>query len=329
MSIERGHFPALLALLVVALAFGARAQSVTPAGSDDRARCETGDIDSCVRSEAARCDAGEAKACATLSRRYLGGVAVPRDQTRSEQIWARAFHLADSTCAADDLGGCAIAGLGYGFGRGTAQDLARARLLEERACAGGNADGCFAVAFASMVGMFGIERDAGRAARLLEDTCAGGHSNACFQLGWNYEFGRMVARDYARAAVFYHQACELASDTDDMMGCQFLGWAYDAGHGVAEDAAQAARLYDRACRGGNGSGCNNLGALVGRGRGVAKDESRATELFDRACRLGNPSGCHQLSGAYEHGIGVPRDKERAKQLRLEACGMGVRAACQD
>ena len=102
----------------------------------------------------------------------------------------------------------------------------------------------------------GFERDTARAVALLEATCAGGHSNACFQLGWNYEFGCTVARDHARAAVFYHQACEDAVTGDDMgmMACHFLGSAYSEGRGVAMDPIRAAQLYDRACRNGNGSG---------------------------------------------------------------------------
>ncbi len=232
-----------------------------------------------MRSETTRCDAGEAKACVDLSGRYLGGVAVSRDQKRGEQLYERAFHLADSTCTTGDLSGCAIAGIAYGIGRGVPLDLERAKTLEERACAGGNADGCFILGYASLLGVMGIVRDPIRAAQLLEATCAGGHSNACFQLGWNYELARTVPRDYKRAAVFYQQACDAARDAFDMMGCQFLGSAYDEGRGVKEDAAHAAQLYDRACQGANGHGCNNLGHFYQEGRAVAKDASRAALLL--------------------------------------------------
>jgi TPR repeat protein len=322
---------ALLIFLAATIGTSAvTAQPTTPVAGDDQARCKTGDLGSCVRSETTRCDAAEAKACVDLSGRYFGGVAVSRDTTRGRQLYERAFHLADSTCAAGDLSGCAIAGLAYGFGPVASQDLDRAKTLEERACAGGNADGCFIVGYSSLLGMMGIARDSVRAAQLLEATCAGGHPNACFQLGWNYEFGRTVPRDYKRAAVFYQQACDAARDSNDMMGlmgCHFLGSAYAEGRGVTEDAAHAAQLYDRACRGGNGSGCNNLGQLHQEGRAVAKDAGQAAQLYDRACQLGNPSGCANLSLLYERGNGVPRDEARAKQLRQQACVLGFRQAC--
>ena len=119
-------------MLLIALAFSAHAQSTTSPVTDDQARCKTGDIGSCVRIETAHCDAGEAKACVDLSSRYFGGVAVSPDQKRGEQLYERAIHLADSTCTTGDLSGCAIAGIGYGTGRGAPKDLDRAKILEER-----------------------------------------------------------------------------------------------------------------------------------------------------------------------------------------------------
>ena len=112
---------ALLILLAASIGTSAlTAQSTTRIANDDQARCETGDLGSCVRSETARCDAGEANACVALSVRYFGSIAVSRDQKRGEQLWALAVHLADSTCTTGDLGGCALAGKAYGTGRGAA-----------------------------------------------------------------------------------------------------------------------------------------------------------------------------------------------------------------
>jgi TPR repeat protein len=151
---------ALLIFLAATIGTGAlTAQPTTPVAGDDQARCKAGDLGSCVRSETTRCDAGDAKACVDLSGRYFGGVAVSRDTTRGRQLYERAFHLADSTCAVGDLSGCAIAGLSYGFGPVASRDLGRAKTLEERACAGGNADGCFILGYSSLLGMMGIARD--------------------------------------------------------------------------------------------------------------------------------------------------------------------------
>lgn len=323
----RGSHTALPALLVIVLASGVSSQSAPPAPADDRARCEAGAIDACVRVDSANCDAGQAKACTALTRRYFVGVGVPRDRDRADRMMTRAAHLADSACTTGDLGGCAIAAQAFGLGQGVSPNPGHGRALAERACTGGNADGCFVVGFASLTGMMGFTRDSARATQLLESTCAGGHSNACFQLGWNYEYGRTVARDPARAAVFYNEGCDNAVDADDMLACHFLGSAYAEGRGVATDVGRATQLYQRACRRGNGSACNNLGSFLQEGQVGPKDPNGAAGLYDRACQLGNPTGCNNLGIMYARGNGVARDETRAKALWKQACELGFRPAC--
>jgi len=330
MSAGRGILAALIALLLHgAGAVGAQPPVSASTADDDRGRCASGETDACVRVETVGCDTGDAKACRSLTKRYINSIGVPLDRTRAGQLMTRTFRLADSACTAGDLGGCAIAGLAYGLGQGAPLDVVRARRLEERACAGGDADGCYTVGYASLAGMLGFERDTVRAVTLLESTCAGGHAFACFQLGWNYEFGRTVTRDYARAAVFYNQACEDATTGEDMLACHFLGSAYSEGRGVSVNPVRAAQLYDRACQYGEGSGCNNLGSLIQEGRiGAGKDPASAAVLYDRACQLGNPSGCNNLGILHRRGYGVKRDRGRAKRLWKRACELGHRAACE-
>lgn len=188
--------------------------------------------------------------------------------------------------------------------------------------------GCYAVGYGSLLGILGFERDTVRGTTLLESICAGGYSSACFQLGWNYEYGRTVARDYARAAVLYHQGCEDAVTPEDMMPCHFLGSAYSEGRGVPMDPARAAQLYRRACSNGNGSGCNNLGSLFQEGRvNAVREPARAAFLYQRACLLGNPSGCNNLAILLAGGNGVKRDEGLAKQLLERACALGHTEAC--
>jgi TPR repeat protein len=293
MSIPRTILPALITLLLYGTGVvGAQSPAPASAVGDDRGRCASGEIDACVRVETVGCDAGEAKACRSLAGRFINSIGVPLDRVRAGQLMTRTFRLADSACTAGDLGGCAIAGVGYGSGQGAPLDVVRAHVLEERACAGGDAEGCYAVGFASLVGMLGFERDTVRAVTLLESTCAGGHSAACFSLGLNYEDGRTVARDHARAALFFHQACDDAVTREDMLACHFLGSAYSEGRGVPTDPVRAAQLYDRACQHGNGNGCNNLGQLFQEGRvNDGKDPAHAAPLYDRACQLGHRVAC--------------------------------------
>ena len=328
MFVLRRILPGLLALALGAITVSVRAQSTTLLASDASGPCETGDFRACVVSETARCDAGEAKACHSLAFRYYRGVGVSRDEKRARGLHARILPLAESACKKGDLNGCAFAGVVIVDAIDPHRDLVRAGKLAERACAGGIALGCYGVGNASLIGGMGIARDLARGAQLLEATCAGGFALACFQLGKNYELGRTVGQDYARAMVLYHHACEAAREAHEMSTCHYLGSAYDEGRGVTEDAGSAAQLYDRACRGADASGCNSLGYFHERGRAVALDASRAAQLYERACELANPSGCDNLAVLYEGGNGVTRDRNRAAKLRQQACELAPRPSCR-
>jgi hypothetical protein len=71
----------------------------------------------------------------------------------------------------------------------------------------------------------------------------------------------------------------------DMVGCNNLGFLYQTGQGVKKDYSRAAQLYEKSCNGGNAHGCFNLGLLYKTGTGVAQDYSRATALFRKAVKL--------------------------------------------
>ncbi len=328
MSVLRRTLPGLLALLVFVPAISTRAQSTPPLASNDSGPCDTGDFRNCVVSETARCDAGEAKACHSLAFRYYRGVGVSRDEKRGHKLHVRILPLAESACTKGDQYGCAFAAFVIATSIDPHRDLVRAGKLAERSCEGGIALACFGVGNAALFGGMGISRDPARGAQLLETICAGGYALACFQLGQNYELGRTVGQDYARATVLYHHACEAAREAHEMNACHYLGSAYDEGRGVTEDAASAAQLYDRACRGADASGCNSLGYFYERGRAVALDASRAAQLYERACQLANPSGCDNLAVLFEGGNGVLRDTNRAKRLRQQACELAPRPSCR-
>jgi uncharacterized protein len=67
-----------------------------------------------------------------------------------------------------------------------------------------------------------------------------------------------------------------------------LGWLYQNGWGVSRDYVKARELYERAIAAGNArDGMNNLGGLYSDGLGVAPDYAKARELFEKAAAAGN------------------------------------------
>jgi hypothetical protein len=66
------------------------------------------------------------------------------------------------------------------------------------------------------------------------------------------------------------------------------------GYGVAKDYARAAALYPDACRGGMPVACSRLGNLYWNGWGVPKDINKAKEFLKRGCSSGDNWGCNKL-----------------------------------
>ena len=72
------------------------------------------------------------------------------------------------------------------------------------------------------------------------------------------------------------------------------------GYGVAKDYARAAALYPDACgnmgKGGSGMplACSHLGNLYLNGLGVDKDINKAKEFLKRGCSGGDKWGCSRL-----------------------------------
>lgn len=154
-------------------------------------------------------------------------------------------------------------------------DASAQALSDERACVDRN-DGaaCRRAALAS------IDRhDDESAVRLADLACGHGHLPGCKTLGWLYENGRGVGRDFARARALYGRAC----DGGDLSACKSLGLLYDTGQGGAIDRRRAAALYQRACDAGELDACNNLANLYVGGDGVTRDLARAAALYDRVC----------------------------------------------
>jgi TPR repeat protein len=119
------------------------------------------------------------------------------------------------------------------------------------------------------------------------------------------------------------QAC----DGGDAQACVDLGYLYDSGTGVLKNYATAAGLYQKSCDGGNSYGCIDLGMDYAEGWGVSKDAGKAAVLYEKSCDGGNTAACEDLAEQYESGDGVGQDINRAKQIYQKACSMGSGPSC--
>lgn len=153
----------------------------------------------------------------------------------------------DSVCTlkhalnACDLGhqpGCVLAGRVHDQG-GAYTD---AHALYERACNGGESNGCFNLGKMYAMG-HGVSVDQTRAVAEYRKGCDLRSADACGLLGVRYLKGLGVTKDEKEAARLLHESCDLGSP----WGCWDLALAYERGEAMNADPAAAATTRGRAC----------------------------------------------------------------------------------
>jgi TPR repeat protein len=134
-----------------------------------------------------------------------------------------------------------------------------------------------------------------------------GDAEAQFNLGFCYDDGRGVAKNYAKAVKWYRKAAE-----QNFAPAQFnLGYCYDNGQGVAKNYVEAVKWYRKAAEQNFAPAQSNLGYCYDNGRGVAKDYVEAVKWYRKAAEQGHTEAQLNLGYCYANGQGVAKDKAEA------------------
>jgi uncharacterized protein len=109
------------------------------------------------------------------------------------------------------------------------------------------------------------------------------------------------------------------ADRGDADGENVVGLLYSRGWGVAKDPAKAAIWYEKAAEQGVVAAQNNLGTMYLDGRGVPQNYEKAVYWLRKAADQGAVQAFFNLGALYEAGLGVPQDyKEAAAWYRKAA-----------
>jgi TPR repeat protein len=116
-----------------------------------------------------------------------------------------------------------------------------------------------------------------------------------------FEDGRVEAEAgrYDRARDIWASLAK-HGDADSLNG---LGFIYQKGLGVQRDYSRATQLYTAAAEQGHFNAANNLGFIYSQGRGVPRDYVRAYSWYSMAVILGEASAIHNrniLAGAMSY-----------------------------
>jgi uncharacterized protein len=152
-----------------------------------------------------------------------------------------------------------------------------------------------------------------------EAACKAGTAAACEDLAGMYLLGRGVAKDEAKAAVYFQAAC----NGGVAFACEMTGKMYRDGRGVERNPGTALALLTKGCDGGAYGACTSLGLDA-----LKHDPKTGVSLLTKACDGNDKLGCMGLGGLYLHGNGVRKDPRRARELIQKACTLGAQPACE-
>lgn len=141
------------------------------------------------------------------------------------------------------------------------------------------------------------------AAKFLRMAASQGHARAQFALGYLYENGLGVNKDYHEAMQWYR----LSANQGNASGEIGLGDMYSFGEGTQQDYAEASKWYKLAAKQGNSNGMYQLGQLYAFGKGVPQDFTEAAKWFERAAIEGSPDAQSNLGTMYFFGHGVQQN----------------------
>jgi len=134
-----------------------------------------------------------------------------------------------------------------------------------------------------------------------------GDAEAQFNLGYCYDAGRGVAKDYVEAVKWYRKAAR-----QNFPPAQFnLGYCYANGQGVAKDEEEAVKWYRKAAEQNHTPAQSNLGWCYDNGRGVAKDYVEAVKWYRKAAERGHAEAQFNLGCCYANGQAVVKDTVEA------------------
>jgi len=134
-----------------------------------------------------------------------------------------------------------------------------------------------------------------------------GDAEAQFSLGFCYDDGRGVKKDYAEAVKWYRKAAG-----QNFAPAQFnLGYCYANGQGVKKDEEEAVKWFTKAAEQNYAPAQSNLGYCYDNGHGVAQDYVEAVKWYRKAAMQGHTEAQFNLGYCYGSGQGVGKDKVEA------------------
>jgi len=134
-----------------------------------------------------------------------------------------------------------------------------------------------------------------------------GDASAEFQIGWAYEMGYGVPKDFTQSSIWFRKAAEQGSADAQSLLCAH----YVDGSGVRQDSVQAAIWCRKAAAQGDAFAQFDLASAYENGDGVPQDYALAASWYLKAANQGYADAQFNLGRLYYLGSGVRKDYRQA------------------
>jgi len=146
-----------------------------------------------------------------------------------------------------------------------------------------------------------------------------GQSNAMLNLGFLYEEGIGVARNFSKALEWYQKA----SDAGEGEAAMRVGRCYEIGIGTAADMGKAVAGFEKAAALGHVPALIRLAGVYLNGHGAPKDENRGFGLLSKAAEAGDGDAMFDMGQIALNGLyGRKAEAEKARAWFLKAAEAG-------
>lgn len=147
---------------------------------------------------------------------------------------------------------------------------------------------------------------------LYKESIKNGSTISMYNLGYYFDNGYNVKRDYMVAYDYYRMAAE-QNHTNAQAE---LGWMYEKGNGVSQDYYKSAYWYDLAAKNNHLVAMVNLGNHYMNGNGVECNKEKGFSLYMKAYTLRKNDESvstllYLIANSYEFGNGVSKDCQEA------------------
>ena len=168
----------------------------------------------------------------------------------------------------------------------------------------------------------GVSRDYSQAIQWYRKSAEQGNADAQYGLGGMFLHGLGVQKDEAEAMRWY----QMAAEQGDADAQNIIGVMYSNGEGITRDETESVRWYRMAADQGHAPAQFNLGYSYANGQGVAKNEGEAVQWYRKAAEQGDAHAQNFIGVMYTDGKGVAKDEAEAVRWYRKAAEQGHAAA---